>query len=125
MIHIQNNQKAACNGKKREEKKNQLFRQELITKPATGSPKAIEKDALISTITDIVIATRAANKWGRTKITNTCKTLDKLVEKLKGFPYNMKHNSVYFQLIPRRKDSIEDQCHRKVCFTSFMFKSRN
>ena len=31
MIHIQNNQKAACNGKKREEKKNQLFRQELIT----------------------------------------------------------------------------------------------
>lgn len=111
--------------KKKEKKKKSIVQTGAYNKPATGSPKAIEKDALISTITDIVIATRAANKWGRTKITNTCKTLDKLVEKLKGFPYNMKHNSVYFQLIPRRKDSIEDQCHRKVYFTSFMFKSRN
>ena len=121
LICNQINQKAAHNKKIEKEKELSIFQTGVNNTSAACWPKTFDKDALISAVTDIAIAGSATDERRRIQIINTCKTLDDLVEKLKGLGYNMKPSSVYLELIPRRKDSIEGQRHEKVCFTSFIF----
>ena len=59
------------------------------------------------------MAGSAADDRRRTEIINTCKTLDDLVEKLQHMGFSLKRSSIYLRLIPRRKDSIEGERHKK------------
>lgn len=121
LIRNRINQKAVRKRKKEREKEISIVQTGTYHEPTAGRPKKIDDDALISAITDIAIAGSAADERRRTEIINTCKTLDDLVNKLKGLGYDIKRSSVYLRLIPRRIDSIEGQRHKKVCFKFNVF----
>ena len=54
------------------------------------------------------------NPHHRREVTNTCKTLDELIEKPQTACFTLKRSLVYLRLTPSRKDTTEGQRHKKL-----------
>ena len=80
--------------------------------PVIGRSKTIDDDVLIKTVTQLALVGSSANPRRRTKVINTCKTLNDLTEKLQTIGFTLKRSSVYLRLIPRCKDTTEGKRHK-------------
>ena len=114
LIRNRKNKKASRDKKKEQSKELSLAKTGTYEAPVIGRPMSVDDSALISAITKIALAGSAADDRRRTEMINTCKTLDDLVEQLKGLGYNLKRSSIYLRLLPRRQDSIEGKRHKNV-----------
>ena len=108
------NQKLARGKRKEKLKETSIAQTGMYIAPVARRPKTVDDDALISAITTIAIPGSSADERRRIEIINTCKNLDDLVKNLQSLGYTLKRNSIYLRLLPRRKDSIEGQRHKKV-----------
>ena len=61
--------------------KESIAQTEEYVSPVIGRPKTIDNDVLIKTITQVAVVGSSAVPYRRTKVINTCETLNDLTEK--------------------------------------------